>query len=269
MVNEFGKGRVFVAGDACHVHSPTGGQGMNSGVQDSFNLAWKLALVHKGLAPRSVLESYSQERLRVIASTLNKTTVLFKKELSGKSKAPTHLSRGYELRMFSINYRDSPLVLDEKYPERDLEDVDAYRSGDDGTVQGGDRAPDAPCMTYLNQDTRTTLFDIFKPNHHTALVFSGSGGEASITQILETLREYSSGLVKSILILTGSSSFGAPSELVDVVTVVDTEGYAYKNYVVEPQDGPTVVIVRPDGYIGALVTSGSKGIKDYFSLILL
>ncbi|KAF9068408.1 FAD binding domain-containing protein [Rhodocollybia butyracea] len=269
MVNEFGKGRVFVAGDACHVHSPTGGQGMNSGIQDSFNLAWKLTLVHKGLAPRSVLDSYSQERLRVIASTLNMTTELFKKELSGKSKERTHLTRGYELRMFSINYRDSPLVIDEKYPERDLEVVDAYRSGDDGTVQGGDRAPDAPCLTHLGQNTSTSLFDIFKPNHHTALVFSGSGSGASVTQVLETLRKYSSDSVKSVLILPESSSFRTPSELVEVVTVVDTERYAHKNYVIEPQDGPTVVIVRPDGYIGALVTSGSKGIRDYFSLILL
>jgi hypothetical protein len=172
--------------------------------------------------------------------------------------------------MFSINYRDSPLVLDERYPERDPRAVDAYRSGDDGTVQGGDSAPDASCLTHLGETSSTTLFDIFKPSHHTALVFPGSGGQASVTQVLEALRESSLGLVRSVLILPESSSFGTPSELVEVVTVVDTEGYAHKNYVIDSQDSrPTVVIVRPDGYVGGVVTSGSMGIRDYFSLILL
>ncbi|MFZ4682838.1 MAG: FAD-dependent monooxygenase, partial [Terrimicrobiaceae bacterium] len=55
-------GRVFLAGDAAHVHSPVGGQGMNTGIQDSLNLAWKLALVLKGLAKPALLESYNAER---------------------------------------------------------------------------------------------------------------------------------------------------------------------------------------------------------------
>ncbi|KAG0054117.1 hypothetical protein BGZ83_011904 [Gryganskiella cystojenkinii] len=56
------KGRVFLAGDAAHVHSPAGGQGMNTGLQDSYNIAWKLALVLHGLAPKSLLETYEDER---------------------------------------------------------------------------------------------------------------------------------------------------------------------------------------------------------------
>lgn len=55
-------GRVFVAGDAAHIHSPAGGQGMNTGMQDAVNLAWKLALVTHGSAEESLLDSYSQER---------------------------------------------------------------------------------------------------------------------------------------------------------------------------------------------------------------
>ncbi|KAF9068406.1 FAD binding domain-containing protein [Rhodocollybia butyracea] len=271
MVNEFGKGRVFVAGDASHVHSPTGAQGMNSGVQDSFNLAWKLALVHKGLSPQSILGSYSQERLRVIASTLNKTTELFAKEFSGKQQQtqPTqYFTRGYELRMLGINYRDSTLVLDEKNLENDTEAVDAYRSGDNGMIQGGDRAPDAPSLTHLGHTIGTTLFDIFKSNHHTALIFPGSGDQVcQVRQALETFREYPAGLVKTVLILPGFSCFGILSELSDMA-VVDTKGYAHKSYAIE-QDEATVVIVRPDGYIGALVTSGSTGIRAYFSRILL
>jgi 2-polyprenyl-6-methoxyphenol hydroxylase-like FAD-dependent oxidoreductase len=61
-VRDYRKGRVFVAGDAAHVHSPAGGQGMNTGMQDAFNLAWKLAMVWHGRANGTLLDSYSPER---------------------------------------------------------------------------------------------------------------------------------------------------------------------------------------------------------------
>jgi hypothetical protein len=64
-VADYGRGRVFLAGDAAHIHSPAGGQGMNTGMQDAFNLAWKLALVVHGTATPRLLESYSVERSAV------------------------------------------------------------------------------------------------------------------------------------------------------------------------------------------------------------
>ena len=64
-VKDYAKGRVFLAGDAAHIHSPAGGQGMNTGMQDAFNLAWKLALVIEGAAKPSLLDSYSRERSAV------------------------------------------------------------------------------------------------------------------------------------------------------------------------------------------------------------
>ncbi|MGQ0581447.1 MAG: FAD-dependent monooxygenase [Reyranella sp.] len=64
-VKDYAKGRVFLAGDAAHIHSPAGGQGMNTGMQDAFNLAWKLALVIEGAAKPSLLDSYSPERSAV------------------------------------------------------------------------------------------------------------------------------------------------------------------------------------------------------------
>jgi 2-polyprenyl-6-methoxyphenol hydroxylase-like FAD-dependent oxidoreductase len=72
-VSSFRHNRVFLAGDAAHVHSPAGGQGMNTGLQDAYNLAWKLALVADGKADRSLLNSYNEERLPV-AQRLVKTT---------------------------------------------------------------------------------------------------------------------------------------------------------------------------------------------------
>ena len=61
-VKHYRAGRVFLAGDAAHVHSPAGGQGMNTGMQDAFNLAWKLAMVSSGVAGERLLESYDSER---------------------------------------------------------------------------------------------------------------------------------------------------------------------------------------------------------------
>ncbi|MFI2411876.1 FAD-dependent monooxygenase [Streptomyces sp. NPDC018947] len=74
---EYQRGRVFLAGDAAHVHSPAGGQGMNNGLQDALNLAWKLAAVVHGESPVSVLESYTPERAeattRIVADTDRQT----------------------------------------------------------------------------------------------------------------------------------------------------------------------------------------------------
>ncbi|MBS1852418.1 MAG: FAD-dependent monooxygenase [Acidobacteria bacterium] len=74
MISNYRAGRVFLAGDAAHVHSPAGGQGMNTGMQDAFNLAWKLALVAPGLCPpEPLLSSYSAERSMVARTILAAT----------------------------------------------------------------------------------------------------------------------------------------------------------------------------------------------------
>jgi 2-polyprenyl-6-methoxyphenol hydroxylase-like FAD-dependent oxidoreductase len=73
MTQSFRKGRVFLAGDAAHIHSPVGAQGMNTGLQDAFNLAWKLAYVHQGWAKESLLDTYDLER-RAVGKTLLKAT---------------------------------------------------------------------------------------------------------------------------------------------------------------------------------------------------
>src|SRR4028119_929752 len=73
MVDRFSNGRVFLAGDAAHVHSPTGGQGITTGVQDAYNLAWKLDMVLRGVAPDSLLDTYTEERLPVVRRVLKNT----------------------------------------------------------------------------------------------------------------------------------------------------------------------------------------------------
>ena len=67
------RGRILLAGDAVHIHSPAGGQGMNTGILDATNLAWKLALVVSGRAPDALLDSYGTERAPVAAQVLGFT----------------------------------------------------------------------------------------------------------------------------------------------------------------------------------------------------
>jgi len=72
------EGRMFIAGDAAHIHSPFGGQGMNTGLHDIWNLVWKLDLFLKGRGSQELLDSYSSERLPVIKNVIETTDLLTK-----------------------------------------------------------------------------------------------------------------------------------------------------------------------------------------------
>jgi 2-polyprenyl-6-methoxyphenol hydroxylase-like FAD-dependent oxidoreductase len=76
-VAHFRKGKCFLAGDAAHVHSPAGAQGMNTGLQDAYNLAWKLALVISGKAEEKILETYHEERLPIARKLVHTTDRVF------------------------------------------------------------------------------------------------------------------------------------------------------------------------------------------------
>ena len=125
-VSDYRKGRAFLAGDAAHIHSPAGGQGMNTGMQDTFNLAWKLAFVQGGQGhAESLLQSYSHERTRTVGDMVLKNAERFTTMATLRSPIAKWLRnhflpilgsldlvqdkiRGdwFEL---SINYRHSPL----------------------------------------------------------------------------------------------------------------------------------------------------------------
>ncbi|KAK7018798.1 hypothetical protein VNI00_018228 [Paramarasmius palmivorus] len=264
MTNKFHEGRVFIIGDAGHVHSFTGGQvrkdqvkalyqqlmcnvclmqGMNSSIQDSFNLAWKLALVEKGLSPRSLVDSYTTERLPLIAAMLDLTTKIFKKDIS-KSSALGPSQRGFEIRQLGITYRGtSSILVDERYPNTVPEEVDPYRSGLDGTVHAGDRAPEAPGLKCLGGDDTTSIYDFFDVTSHTVLLFGKSVSD--VQGSLDLVVKYPKNLMKTLLVLPQGSDWESQSSSLDQV-LIDAEGHAYTNYRTQPGDNLTVV-VRPDG----------------------
>lgn len=76
-VNKFSEGRCFLAGDAAHIHSPAGAQGMNTGIQDAYNLAWKLAMVLRGQASPRILDTYNEERVEIAKRLLETTDRMF------------------------------------------------------------------------------------------------------------------------------------------------------------------------------------------------
>ncbi|KAH9911762.1 monooxygenase [Fomitopsis serialis] len=260
MVDKFGEGRVFVAGDAAHVHSPAGGQGLNSSVQDAFNLAWKLTLVEKGLASPSLLATYTEERLPVIAAMLQKSTDLYDAMRKGDQRG---WERGGNLRMLGVNYRWSSIVVDERTPKaQSPESVNPYGSGTDGDLRAGDRAPDAPGLVSVGSEEAggsTSLFSVFRPSHHTALLFNLPAEETE--QVLRVAQKYPSGSVKTVSIYPQGTSvpnvIGRPD-----LAVVDKDGHAYAGYQVSPEK-PTIVIVRPDGVVGGIVY-GLSGVEQYF-----
>ncbi|PIL27593.1 hypothetical protein GSI_10744 [Ganoderma sinense ZZ0214-1] len=189
VVNKLSEGRVFLVGDAAHIHSNAGGQGMNASIQDSFNLAWKVALAYKGQAAEDLLSTYHIERLPVVAQILAANSHLYthlvqKKSSDVEIEATPRANKDGFLRwrndalfQLDVNYRWSPIVMDE--PARDKKDEDdlkarAYQGYPGEGVRAGDRAPDAPALLRTD-GTETSLFSIFKPYIHTALAFSPCG----------------------------------------------------------------------------------------------
>ena len=149
-VDRYRVGRVFVAGDAAHIHSPAGGQGMNTGIQDAFNLGWKIALVTKGTsgaARPGLLDSYEAERMPVGKKLLGYTDRAFSFMASQNPlviglrnlavppaarfllASPERRRRAFRfVSQLGIRYRHSPAVAGEQ----------------SGALQPGDRAPDGP-----------------------------------------------------------------------------------------------------------------------------
>ncbi|MGH8878069.1 MAG: FAD-dependent monooxygenase [Stackebrandtia sp.] len=141
LARHYRRGRVFLAGDAAHVHSPAGGQGLNTGVQDGYNLGWKLATVLSG-ADDALLDSYEQERLPVAAAVLGLSSRLHE---AAKSSVTRAFRRGVEANQLGIGYPYSSLSVG------------------DGA---GDRAADGIVMT---PEGPRRLFDLYRGPHWTLL----------------------------------------------------------------------------------------------------
>ncbi|MEV6560711.1 FAD-dependent monooxygenase [Nocardia sp. NPDC051756] len=220
MVDRFRVGRVFLAGDAAHVHSSSGGQGLNTSVQDAYNLAWKLAAVLSG-GPDRLLDTYEAERFPVAARVLEVTTRSHRQDFRDAEPGEGSL----DIFQLKVNYRGGPLAVETR--ERP------------GAVRAGDRAPDGWCGD-------STLFDLFRGTHFTVLGF-GSDTAAAVAEVVRTQGDRVRGRVIE------------PGEVIE-----GTVGEPFRNYDIDPAGPGTLVLVRPDGYIGVVAT-GIEPIRDFFA----
>ncbi|MEU5262271.1 FAD-dependent oxidoreductase [Amycolatopsis sp. NPDC021455] len=154
LAEAYRRGRVFLAGDAAHVHTPAGAQGLNTGIQDAYNLGWKLGQVLAGADAR-LLDSYEAERLPIAAGVLGLST----KKYEGLAKLdPSSLRRGKDEQQLSLTYHGGPLAP----------------SGSDRTktLRVGDRAPDADLPG-------SRLFDTYRGPHFTLVACGPKAAAAS------------------------------------------------------------------------------------------
>jgi 2-polyprenyl-6-methoxyphenol hydroxylase-like FAD-dependent oxidoreductase len=153
LADRYREGRVFLAGDAAHVHSPAGGQGMNTGIQDAHNLGWKLAAVVKGAAP-ALLDSYEAERRPVAEAVLALSNARLEQAIERKG---IPVRRDASTTQLGVGYRDSALARDDR--------------DETAPLRAGDRAPDATGLATVEGERR--LFDLTRGGHFTLLSFGG------------------------------------------------------------------------------------------------
>ncbi len=175
-VNKFSEGKCFVAGDAAHIHSPAGAQGMNTGIQDAYNLAWKLALVVKGNAAESILDSYNEERLANAKRLLDSTDRMF--ELAAGSSWLMSFLRttifppiaGFMASLEAVSKRVFPLISQIGISYRD-DSLSEHTDDEFEDVKAGDRLP------YFIVDGASIFEKLKAPNFHLLLFSKGEPGE--------------------------------------------------------------------------------------------
>jgi 2-polyprenyl-6-methoxyphenol hydroxylase-like FAD-dependent oxidoreductase len=231
MARRFRAGRVFLAGDAAHVHPPAGGQGMNTSVQDAYNLGWKLGQVLRHGAPQTLLDTYEEERLPVAADLLQFVGQMHKDWL-GKTKDKEEPRKG-EHAQLGLNYRGGPLS------------VEARTNVPDDVARAGDRAPDALLVDAAG--VRIRLFDVFRGPHFTLLAL----GDALLPRLAPQFGD----AVRTIRVVRPGDDAGESS-------LVDRDGQAHRMY------GEGLILVRPDGYLGyAGPTESGTGLAGYLARV--
>jgi NADPH-dependent dioxygenase len=233
LADTFRQGNVFLSGDAAHVHSTTGGQGMNCCMQDAFNLGWKLALVLKGDARPALLDSYEAERRPVAeqviwaASSLHDIFMTHGRDIAQRTQ--TMFEPGYTEKV--VNYCSGVA-----YTYRDYVQKPATLTELDGPAIG-DRAPD------IDFEDGGRLFDRLRHEYFTLLAMPG---DRDLAPVIEPLKRRFSRIL-AIETLPQSK--------------VLSERYGAAN--------GRLILVRPDGYIGFKCAAGEAHLlEDWLAQML-
>lgn len=263
MATTLAKGNCFLVGDAAHVHSPVLGQGMNMGIQDAANLAWKLVAVCRGDSSPKLLDTYKQEREfsdTEIVNFVDKVTKLvitpsrFIQYARGfvlsriLKVTPGRRKLVSKVMQLSVNYvgSESPLVKDKW-------------SGSKG-VMAGHRIPDP----IVEESSGKRLFELIKGNKWNALIFIGHSPsaeeKAAAYETAAKVHENYQGLVTAHIVQYGNASEAKPSPL---STLSDQSGVLHQVFGVTK---PAIYLCRPDRYVGYRET-GFNHCFDYMEKI--
>lgn len=238
MLHTLREDRIFFGGDAAHVHSPAGGQGMNTGIQDMIDLSWKLAMVWQGKATPELLNTYEEERLPIIRSIVSKT------------EAATDALNSDSPIVYQLITHIAPVLLNTQFVQQLstglISEVAAhYRASSlsqthqaRGSLRAGDRLPDMDVLVW-NSDSSgdakpraARLYEILDPSHFTLLLVNVE----NTTNLLLTWEEQLSPWQK-ILKTQRLASALTPKE----ATVQFDSFFG---------SGQSLLLVRPDSYLG-------------------
>jgi len=239
IVKNLRHGPIFLAGDAAHVHSPAGAQGMNTGLQDAYNLAWKLAMVIQGQAPQTLLDSYQAERYPLLSGIVKYTETFTKIALHENPivlklrpwffKVLNHfplLAKKFSQRLtqLSLRYKNSAVI-------------DYSSSLGRQAPQPGERIPDV----WINQTNR--LHTYLRLPEHKLLLFTGLGASEKTLEKITTLQQqlalhYSKTI--HVFIIADKKWAGLEPLLVDERKALHQRFQA---------QGAACYLIRPDNYL--------------------
>ncbi|MFJ4775954.1 FAD-dependent monooxygenase [Streptomyces sp. NPDC088762] len=224
IVDRYGDGRVFVAGDAAHIHPPTGAQGMNTGIQDAWNLAWKLALAVQGAAHPALLASYDAERRPVGEEVVGRTVRHAAQGIQADPDDPA-----------TVTMREAQLLLG--YRTGPITDP----AGEGPGPRPGDRAPDCAGLTGQITTYPLRLYDLLRERGHVLLLYGDGRG---LDELALAAGESSGGRMEVFSLLAAD----APSVSDGIAVHRDSAGEFARIYAARQ---PTAFVIRPDGYLGA------------------
>lgn len=273
LVDRFRAGRVFLAGDAAHIHSPTGGQGITTCLQDAANLSWKLARVLQG-APDALLDTYQEERLPRAREVLNETDRLTRvffapnpllRLLRDRLLFPLMRLPALQKRMFAklaqlhVHYRGSVLSRHQVHRRRSAFWRGGLRNGPSRTLRAGDRAPDV-CFMRTGLQTSITLFQLLEEVR--PLLLLGPDIDPRDEKRIQALLEGRERLDIKVRLLAGDaegdSGLNGPS-------LHDHFGDFRRLYGLS---GDFLCLIRPDGHLGLVQRPlDLDALRDYLLLI--
>ncbi|WP_223650755.1 FAD-dependent oxidoreductase [Hymenobacter psoromatis] len=234
MVDQLRVGRVLLGGDAAHLHSPAGGQGMNTGIQDMVNLGWKLALVWHGQAPAALLDTYAQDRLPVIRGVVNTTEKATDAFNSTNPLVHTLLTHALPLLLSSsfVQHKGAAVLSQVAADYRASALSQTFHAG--GQLRGGDRLPD-PDVQPTAASGSVPLYSLLSPSRLTLLCVGPAPLPASWLAQLQPWQPW-----LAVQIIAAAAEDAGPF----------TDAFGR---------GPALVLVRPDAYAAVVARADAAG----------